>query len=137
RVRLDGHAGQMSVEGACLGTFLMARPNSWEPDQAVVQPGRSCSAPAPSYSLLTVTTKTSERNELGRSAASDPIVLETKLMRPPVRAEYVARSEVVELLRAGTARALTVVTAPPGFGKTTLLAAWSAAEARRAAWLSL
>jgi LuxR family maltose regulon positive regulatory protein len=84
-----------------------------------------------------VATKTSERVAADRSSAPGPVVLETKLKRPPVRAESVARGELVELLGAGTARPLTVVTAPPGFGKTTLLAAWSAAEAGRVAWLSL
>jgi LuxR family maltose regulon positive regulatory protein len=64
-------------------------------------------------------------------------VLETKLARPPVRAEYVARRELIALLRESTGRALTVVTAPPGFGKTTLMAAWSAGEQRQVAWLSL
>jgi LuxR family maltose regulon positive regulatory protein len=63
-------------------------------------------------------------------------MLETKITRPPVRAEYVARTELVDLLREGAERALTVVAAPPGFGKTTLLAAWLS-EAERAAWLSL
>jgi LuxR family maltose regulon positive regulatory protein len=93
-------------------------------------------SPTGSYSFRAVATNTSERDELDRSAAPGPLVLETKLTRPPVRAEYVARSELVESLREGTARALTLVTAPPGFGKTTLLAAWSAAS-ERVAWLSL
>jgi LuxR family transcriptional regulator, maltose regulon positive regulatory protein len=92
---------------------------------------------APEYSPFTVATKTSARDGLDRSAAPSAIVLETKLTRPPVRAEYVARNALIELLREGTARSLTVVTAPPGFGKTTLLAAWAGGEATRTAWLSL
>jgi LuxR family maltose regulon positive regulatory protein len=83
-----------------------------------------------------VATKASERVAADRSAASEPVLLETKLTRPPVRGEYVVRAELVQLLREGTERALTVVAAPPGFGKTTLLAAWPA-EADRVAWLSL
>jgi LuxR family transcriptional regulator, maltose regulon positive regulatory protein len=89
-----------------------------------------------SYSSLAVAAKTSERVETGRSTASGPVLLETKLTRPPVRTEYVARVEPIELLRAGSKRALTIVAAPPGFGKTTLLAAWLA-ESERVAWLSL
>jgi LuxR family transcriptional regulator, maltose regulon positive regulatory protein len=83
-----------------------------------------------------VAAKTSGRVEADRSDASGPVVLETKLTRPPVRAEYVARAELAERLREAAGRALTVVAAPPGFGKTTLLAA-SFAEADRVAWLSL
>jgi LuxR family maltose regulon positive regulatory protein len=83
-----------------------------------------------------VATKTGERVEAGRSDASGPVVLETKLTRPAVRSEYVARTELLERLRGDAERALTVVTAPPGFGKTTLLAAWLA-EADRVGWLSL
>ena len=79
---------------------------------------------------------TSERVAADRSDASGAVVLETKLTPPPIRAEYVPRAELVELLRDGVERALTVVAAPPGFGKTTLLAAWLA-EADRVAWLSL
>jgi LuxR family transcriptional regulator, maltose regulon positive regulatory protein len=92
--------------------------------------------PSPSYSLVAVAAKTSERVAPDRSEASGPVVLETKLIRPPVRSECVVRAELVELLREATARALTVVAAPPGFGKTTLLAAWPA-DAARMAWLSL
>jgi LuxR family maltose regulon positive regulatory protein len=83
-----------------------------------------------------VAAKTGERVEADRSEASGPVLLETKLTRPPLRSEYVARPELVELLREGEDRSLTVVAAPPGFGKTTLLAAWLG-EANRVAWLSL
>jgi LuxR family maltose regulon positive regulatory protein len=83
-----------------------------------------------------VATKTGERVEADRSKASGPVVLETKLTPPPVRTEYVARTELVERLRGDTERALTVLAAPPGFGKTTLLAAWLA-ETDRVGWLSL
>jgi ATP/maltotriose-dependent transcriptional regulator MalT len=90
-----------------------------------------------SYSLIVVTTTRSERIEADRSLTSGPVVLETKLTRPPLRAEHVVRSDLVDLLRAGSERPLTVVTAPPGFGKTTLLAAWIDAGASQVAWLSL
>jgi LuxR family maltose regulon positive regulatory protein len=83
-----------------------------------------------------VAAKSGERVEADRSKASGPVVLETKLARPPVRSEHIARTELVQRLRGDTERALTVLAAPPGFGKTTLLAAWLA-EADRVAWLSL
>jgi ATP/maltotriose-dependent transcriptional regulator MalT len=38
---------------------------------------------------------------------------------------WVARPALIECLRAGRGRALTLVSAPAGFGKTTLLTAWA------------
>ncbi|HET6869329.1 MAG TPA: LuxR C-terminal-related transcriptional regulator [Solirubrobacteraceae bacterium] len=71
-------------------------------------------------------------------AALETVVLETKLTRPNLRAEVLARQELVALLRAGGSRRLTLVAAPPGFGKTTVLAEWTAEEAGPAvAWFSV
>jgi LuxR family transcriptional regulator, maltose regulon positive regulatory protein len=72
-----------------------------------------------------------------RPATSEPIIVETKLARPPVRAEHVIRGDLLERLGEGATRKLTLLTAPPGFGKTTLLAEWASDEGRAAAWLSL
>ena len=72
------------------------------------------------------------------SRRAGPILLASKLTRPPPRSEHVARPELLELLRDCASRRLTLVTAPPGFGKTTLLTQWAAREEDRAvAWLSL
>ena len=67
-------------------------------------------------------------------------LLETKLYHPRLRRALVARPHLRERLDRGAAGTLTLVAAPPGFGKTTLLAEWLAAppgEARHVAWLSL
>jgi LuxR family maltose regulon positive regulatory protein len=74
----------------------------------------------------------------GRGASQETVVIETKLMRPPVRVEHVRRGHsLARLQRAGSHR-LTLVAAPPGFGKTTLLAEWAAAlDGPAIAWLSL
>ncbi len=61
----------------------------------------------------------------------------TKLYAPPHRSALVARPHLAERLDAGASRALTLLSAPAGFGKTTLVAEWSAARATPAAWLSL
>jgi ATP/maltotriose-dependent transcriptional regulator MalT len=68
-----------------------------------------------------------------------PGVLLTKLHAPVVREQTVRRERLLELLRAGADRKLTLVAAPAGSGKSTLLADWSRAEAptRPVAWLSL
>ena len=69
-------------------------------------------------------------------------LLATKLFVPPPRAELVARPRLVERLNAGLDRKLTLVSAPAGYGKTTLVADWlrgqgGAASPRPIAWLSL
>jgi LuxR family maltose regulon positive regulatory protein len=73
-------------------------------------------------------------------------LLTTKLYVPPLRPGYVARSRLIERLNAGRHRKLTLVSAPAGFGKTTLVVEWlrpheeeSSGETRPngLAWLSL
>ncbi len=52
----------------------------------------------------------------------------------------VPRSRLMERMRRGSSARLTLVSAPPGFGKTTLLAEWArsaTAAGGRVAWLSL
>lgn len=64
-------------------------------------------------------------------------VLPTKLYVPRPRTGAVARPRLLARLEEGPYRKLTVVAAPAGFGKTTLVAAWLAARERTVAWLSL
>ena len=67
-------------------------------------------------------------------------LLETKLHIPRRRRALVTRTRLLERLSLGTQSALTLVSAPAGFGKTTLLAEWLAAaptDVRSPAWLSL
>ena len=67
-------------------------------------------------------------------------LLETKLHVPRRRRGLVARPRLIERLRLQAESELTLVSAPAGFGKTTLLAEWLAAvsaDGRRVAWLSL
>ncbi len=75
-------------------------------------------------------------------------LLQTKLYIPPVRSELVSRPRLIERLNEGLAtrggfpRALTLISARAGFGKTTLTSEWVTGCSRlepklRAAWLSL
>ena len=70
-------------------------------------------------------------------------LLETKLYVPRPRRGLVLRPRLSERLDRGTASKLMLVSAPAGFGKTTLLTEWLAArpaaptDERLAAWLSL
>jgi LuxR family maltose regulon positive regulatory protein len=62
-------------------------------------------------------------------------LLATKLHVP--RPGSLARRRLLERLSAGTVRELTLVCAPAGFGKTSLLAGWARGSRRPVAWLSL
>jgi LuxR family maltose regulon positive regulatory protein len=66
-------------------------------------------------------------------------ILSTKIEPPRLREGHVARPPLIEQLRQGLHRRLTLIEAPAGCGKTTLLVEWCAAEAGRLpfAWLSL
>src|SRR5262245_25016690 len=86
-------------------------------------------------------------------------ILTTKLYIPPPRPKAVLRPRLIERLNEGLHRKLTLISAPAGFGKTTLVSAWltsrtegrglrtesvatslspqSSALSTQAAWLSL
>ena len=67
-------------------------------------------------------------------------LMATKLYVPKLRRGLVARPRLLERMGSGADARLTLVSAPAGFGKTTVLAAWlqeASAAGRRVAWLSL
>jgi LuxR family transcriptional regulator, maltose regulon positive regulatory protein len=65
-------------------------------------------------------------------------ILATKLYMPHLRTHLVPRAHLVERLRQRMEGRLTLISAPAGFGKTTLLAQWLASESSMpVAWLSL
>ena len=69
-------------------------------------------------------------------------LLATKLYIPPIRPELVSRPRLIERLDAGLHRRLTLISAPAGFGKTTLLSEWihrrgAVTAPLQVAWLSL
>jgi LuxR family maltose regulon positive regulatory protein len=55
-----------------------------------------------------------------------PSLLTTKLSPPPTRPGLVPRPHLIARLSQGLRRKLTLLSAPAGFGKTMLLAAWLA-----------
>ncbi len=65
------------------------------------------------------------------------LLLAIKLHVPRLRTQLVPRFHLVERLQRGVAGALTLVSAPAGYGKTTLLAQWRASMSTPVAWLSL
>lgn len=68
-------------------------------------------------------------------------LLQSKLFVPPTRPALVPRPHLIERLNEGLRCKLTLISAPAGFGKTTLVSEWLAASKespeRAAAWLSL
>src|SRR5690348_15944733 len=67
-------------------------------------------------------------------------VLATKLLAPVPRPDEVPRPALLAAVRAGLSGRLVLITAPAGFGKTTLLAQWLASPDPRTAataWLSV
>src|SRR3954467_6002149 len=64
-------------------------------------------------------------------------ILTTKLYLPPCRPNVVLRPRLVGRLNEGLHRKLTLISAPAGFGKTTLISTWVAACDLPVAWLSL
>jgi LuxR family maltose regulon positive regulatory protein len=62
-------------------------------------------------------------------------LLSTKYTRPPLPPASVERLDL--FARIEEPRAVVLVSAPPGYGKTTLVGGWLAAEGIAAAWLTL
>src|SRR5512135_1757499 len=67
------------------------------------------------------------------------LLLSTKLFFPPARPNLVPRPRLIEQLNAGLRKPLTLISAPAGYGKTTLLCDWRARFGGEypLAWLSL
>jgi LuxR family maltose regulon positive regulatory protein len=64
-------------------------------------------------------------------------LLTTKLYIPEPRSELVTRPRLLERLDGGLDRKLTLIAAPAGFGKTTLLSDWISNLDQPVAWVSL
>jgi LuxR family maltose regulon positive regulatory protein len=64
-------------------------------------------------------------------------ILRTKLFIPRPRKNLVARPRLVDCLNSGLDKKLTLIAAPAGFGKTTLLSEWIPQSPRCVTWLSL
>lgn len=76
----------------------------------------------------------------GTPGGRSDYLIETKLRMPLVRSDVIRRERLLTRLDEGLTETLTVICAPAGFGKTTLLAYWlqhSGHWGRSFAWLSL
>jgi len=61
----------------------------------------------------------------------------TKLFRPPLPEDYIPRDRLCIWLEQILQRPLTLISAPAGYGKSTLLSAYLAENDIQSAWLSL
>ena len=66
-----------------------------------------------------------------------PPILEAKLAAPRPLAETLRRSRILRALDEGDGTALTLVSAPPGYGKTTAVRAWCHDRQAAFAWVTL
>ena len=73
----------------------------------------------------------------GVTAGTAEVVITTKLFRPGLRQQTVERKRLYDLLREGRTLPLTLVVAPAGWGKSTIVADWLARDAVTAGWVSL
>lgn len=64
-------------------------------------------------------------------------LLSTKLFIPQTRPNFVRRTQLIDKLNSGLHHKLTLVSAPAGFGKTTLVSEWISTCECPVAWLSL
>ena len=71
------------------------------------------------------------RNETG------PPILRTKLHRPPVAPDVLPRGRLLDRLNEGRHLPMTLISAPAGYGKSTLASRWLEACDQPSAWLSL
>ncbi len=64
-------------------------------------------------------------------------ILATKLAIPSLRAQVVPRTQLIDKLQRGLQQRISLIAAPAGFGKTTLLSAWLQQTSQAKAWLTL
>src|SRR5512136_2264215 len=82
------------------------------------------------------TSRDGHRTEHAPAAVTGSL-LATKLFVPSVRSRQVDRPRLIEKLNGGLDKALILVSAPAGYGKTTLVSSWLHEIGIPSAWLSL
>jgi LuxR family maltose regulon positive regulatory protein len=66
-----------------------------------------------------------------------PFIIRTKLHRPPVHGVHIHRQRLFDQLDEHRERPLTLISAPAGYGKTTLASCWLEISNSASAWVSL
>ena len=70
-------------------------------------------------------------------SATDVAILKSKLYPPTITADIIPRPKLMERLEAGRTRPLTLVSAPAGYGKSTLINNWLEQTDWASVWISL
>mgnify|MGYP000022356635 FL=1 len=72
-----------------------------------------------------------------REPETDPLILRTKLHRPQLASDYVARQRLLDRMDRVMEMPLNLISAPAGAGKSVVAAAWLESRSIRSMWLSL
>lgn len=96
-----------------------------------VQTGQAGTSPAEPILSKNQQPRAPGNNGFGRA------LIQTKLFRPRSGADVIHRARLIERLDAGLSSSATLISAPAGFGKTTLLAQWLETKNGFTAWISL
>jgi LuxR family maltose regulon positive regulatory protein len=76
-----------------------------------------------------------ETNQISPEQSKD--LLRTKFFAPAIRSNQVSRPRLIDLLNGGMDKTLILVSAPAGYGKSTLVSRWLKETGIPSAWLSL
>ncbi|ANS74174.1 hypothetical protein AWM70_05915 [Paenibacillus yonginensis] len=71
------------------------------------------------------------------SLSADSLFLKTKIALPVLKNNLVKRKRLLQVLQENTNGRLTLIHAPAGYGKTTLMAEWVRSSGQASAWISL
>ena len=65
------------------------------------------------------------------------MLLQTKFLAPAYNPKSVERTQIISRLEPRSARKLVLISAPAGYGKTTLVSQWLQSQNKSFCWLSL
>jgi LuxR family maltose regulon positive regulatory protein len=132
--RLEQVAGFLHVEQASKisrGSALPVEPEQYESEHAI----RVAIPRAVGMAATVVNGQTDGSTTMPGVPFHPLLFTKLRVPRPPARLVY--RSRLIERLKSGLSQTLILLSAPAGFGKTTLLAEFLALHQLSAAWLSL
>ena len=69
--------------------------------------------------------------------SADISILRTKLHRPPISSDHIHRIRLLERLNKNRYRPFTLISAPAGYGKSTLVSFWLELCELPSAWVSI
>ena len=140
--RKEGGTGAYNVASAVCGGNSDAEQPTLERD-ASSPSGSAWPLGSTGYRTAKMTSADESSDNGDGGADGRAVVWTTKLHVPVVRDRRISRTPLLDILFEGDSRKVTLLSAPAGWGKTTLLAQWvessggNAGEGLRFGWLSL